>query len=205
MVSTKRKSKAKSTDKPVPVDRPRLQALTGSDKRDFSLILLNQVINTIWCGSNCSEEQKDQLVQFGLAMMEEIGPRDGIEGMLAAQMAAVHCAALDCFRRSASPDQTFAGRDMSLRYGTRLSRLFTEQIAALEKYRGKGQQTVVVERVNVGEGGRAVVGNVSGGEGQTSNREELPHAKALGHAQEPTLPSADEKGDALPVAGDAER
>ena len=41
---------------------------------------------------------------------------------------------------------------MALRYGTRLSRLFTEQIAALEKYRGKGQQTVVVKRADVGQG-----------------------------------------------------
>lgn len=197
--------KPKRSDKPVPLDEPRLQALSGSDNRDFSLTLLNQVLNTIWVGSECPEDRKDQLVQFGLGAMGEIAPKDGIEGMLAAQMVAVHSAAQECFRRAAIPEQTFAGRDMALRYGTRLSRLFTDQIAALEKYRGKGQQTVIVKRVDVGQGGQAIVGNVSGGEGQTSNREEQPHAKAVAHAPEPTVPCPDEAREAMPIARDAER
>ncbi len=104
-------------------------------------------------------------MQFGVGAMREIAPRDGVEGLLAAQMVAVHAAAQECFRRAAIPEQTFQGRDMALRHGTRLSRLFTEQMAALQKYRGKGQQTVVVKRVNVGEGGQAIVGNVTRGEG----------------------------------------
>ena len=129
-------------------------------------MLLNQAVSTLWYGSECPEDTKQRLMQFGIGAMEEIAPRDGVEGLLAAQMVAVHAAAQECFRRAAIPEQTFQGRDMALRHGTRLSRLFTEQMTALQKYRGKGQQMVVVKRVNVGEGGQAIVGNVSRGEGK---------------------------------------
>jgi hypothetical protein len=43
---------------------------------------------------------------------------------------------------------------------TRLSRTYLAQMDALKKYRVKAQQTVRVERVNVQEGGQAIVGNV---------------------------------------------
>ena len=46
-------------------------------------------------------------------------------------------------------------------------RLFTEQLEAMAKLKGKsGQQRVVVEHVNVAAGGQAIVGTViPGGEG----------------------------------------
>ena len=161
----KRKS-GTSFKQPVPVDQSLVKPLTGSDNSDFSVTLLNQALGTIWFGSECPDDAKQRLMQFGVGAMREIAPRDGVEGLLASQMVAVHAAAQECFRRAAIAEQTFAGRDMALRHGTRLARLFAEQMAALQKYRGKGQQTVVVKRVNVGEGGQAIVGNVSRGEGQ---------------------------------------
>jgi len=43
--------------------------------------------------------------------------------------------------------------------------LYVKQLAALDKHRGKGQQKVTVEHVNVASGGQAIVGNVSHGGG----------------------------------------
>ena len=37
--------------------------------------------------------------------------RDVVEAMLAAQMVATHEAAMECFRRAALAEQTFAGRE----------------------------------------------------------------------------------------------
>ena len=45
----------------------------------------------------------------------------------------------------------------------RLARTFAAQMEALKRYRSKGEQRVYVERVNVSEGGQAVIGNVSHG------------------------------------------
>ena len=39
-------------------------------------------------------------------------------------------------------------------------RTFTTKMEALKRYRSKGNQRIVVERVNVSEGGQAIVGNV---------------------------------------------
>ena len=47
----------------------------------------------------------------------------------------------------------------------RLARTFAAQVEALKRYRSKGEQRVVVERVTVNEGGQAVVGNIGRGEG----------------------------------------
>lgn len=81
--------------------------------------------------------------------------------MLAAQMVGVHLAAMDCMARALHPSQSFAGRELNLKHGAKLSRIYAEQVAALDKHRRKGQQTVTVEHVHVHDGGQAIVGNVS--------------------------------------------
>lgn len=75
-------------------------------------------------------------------------------------MVAVHFAAMECYRRAAIPNQTFEGREMALRHGEKLSRVYNEQMEALRRHRGKGQQKVTVKHVHVHEGGQAIVGNV---------------------------------------------
>jgi hypothetical protein len=81
--------------------------------------------------------------------------------MLAVQMIATHEAATECLRRSMLPDQTFAGRDQTLRHAAKLMGIYERQLAALDKRRGRGQQSVTVKYVHVGQGGQAIVGNVS--------------------------------------------
>lgn len=100
-----------------------------------------------------------------IALLDELEPVDGPEAMLAAQMVAVHLAAMDCMARAMHPSQSFAGRELNLKHGAKLSRIYAEQVAALDKHRRKGQQTVTVEHVHVHEGGQAIVGNVAAKEG----------------------------------------
>lgn len=50
--------------------------------------------------------------------------------------------------------------DMNTNRATKLMRTFTAQVEALQKLRGKGQQTVRVEHVTVNAGGQAIVGHV---------------------------------------------
>ena len=88
--------------------------------------------------------------------------------MLAVQMVATHEAALECFRRAALSEQTFAGRELGLKYADKLVRSFAALTDALNRHRGKGQQLVRVEHVHVHPGGQAIVGAVTqGGEGAT--------------------------------------
>jgi hypothetical protein len=98
-----------------------------------------------------------------LVLLEGIGPQDEIEGLLAVQMAATHNAALECLRRAMISEQSLVGRDHNLKHGAKLMALYVQQVAALDKRRGKGQQKVTVEYVNVESGGQAIVGHVEQG------------------------------------------
>jgi hypothetical protein len=126
-------------------------------------------------------------LNFMLAMVKGIEPRDQIEAMLAAQMAAVHNATM-----------TFAGRlnridniqqqDSAERAFNKLARTFAAQVEALKRYRTGGQQKVTVEHVTVNAGGQAIVGSVaSPGVGLSPKSEDQSHA--ITYAPGESLPS----------------
>jgi hypothetical protein len=93
-------------------------------------------------------------------MINNIDPQDDIEAMLAAQMVAIQLMSMDCATKALSDTVTFEGRELNLNYSSKLMRTFTNQIATLDKHRGKGQQKMTVEHVHVNEGGQAIIGNV---------------------------------------------
>jgi hypothetical protein len=96
---------------------------------------------------------------FVLAVIRSVEPRDELEAMLAAQMGAVHVATMAMARRLTHVE-TIPQQDAAERALNKLARTFAAQIEALRRYRSGGQQTVVVQHVNVADGGQAIVGNV---------------------------------------------
>lgn len=58
----------------------------------------------------------------------DIAPRDTLEGMLAAQMVAVHSASLDCLRRAAEAGAADRAREADLRHAARLLNVFQRQM-----------------------------------------------------------------------------
>src|SRR5262249_28623851 len=97
-----------------------------------------------------------------LAAIRGINPRDEVESMLAAQMAAVHVATMTFVRRLASTE-IIAEADSAERVLNKLARTFATQVEALKRYRTGGEQRVTVEHVHVHSGGQAIVGNVAPG------------------------------------------
>ena len=95
-----------------------------------------------------------------LAVIAGIEPRDEMEAMLAAQMAAVHRATLT-FARRLNHIENIPQQDSAERAFNKLARTFTAQMEALKRYRTGGEQKVTVQHVTVNEGGQAVVGHVS--------------------------------------------
>ena len=95
------------------------------------------------------------------AFLAEIGPRTGLEAMLAVQMIGVHEAAT-VFLRRAQPDRdTGDEAEANVQRAVRLMRLFNEQIGVMAKLKGTAsQQKVTVEHVHVHQGGQAIVGAV---------------------------------------------
>jgi hypothetical protein len=145
---------------------------------------LSEIAELIWIPPGLSEDERNARVLRALELYEDLKPVGSAEGMLAAQMVATHTTALDCLRRAAIQDQTFEGRDMSLKHAQKLMALYVQQLTALDKHRGKGQQKVTVEHVNVQAGGQAIVGSVKMGK---RGKDEKQGPKAVEHKPEVPL------------------
>ena len=98
-----------------------LKHLGGSRSDDWNNILANQAINTLWL-KHSDEETRDQQYDATLFALIGIGPRDELEGMIAAQLLAAHNAAMECYRRAMLAEQTFEARRENLSQANKLSR-----------------------------------------------------------------------------------
>jgi len=213
MAETKaRPRKAKPPPEPASDPREHLkdwrdkENLSGSDAAEFSFVLANQVAGALAYGADPDPVMKGTQQLAAFAALAGARPADPLEGMLAAQMVAVHDAAMSCLRRANVPGQTFEARRMNLDMANRLSRTYATLLEALDKRRGKGQPQVVrVERVNVEAGGQAIVGAVShpgrGGGGDATGTDGRARAPAaLAHEPGTPLRGADPEREPVPVA-----
>jgi hypothetical protein len=178
-----------------------LMRALGTSDLDFHNGLMNQLIGA---SATCEGRPSVEGANFMLAVIKGIQPRDQVESMLAAQMAAVHAASMSMARQLATA-QNLPQQDSAERGLTKLMRTFAAQVEALKSYRSKGEQKMTVQHVHVAEGGQAIVGNVSasaGGVGERKKPEVRPHA--LGYAPRVEMPRQIEaEREAMPVAGSA--
>jgi hypothetical protein len=154
--------------------------------------------------ANASKEGQasESGLNFMLSVVKGIERRDQIEAMLAAQMAALHMALMTCARRLANAE-TIPQQDSAQNAFNKLARTFAALVEALKRHRSGGEQRMIVQHVNVAEGGQAIVGNVSTpGVGANEKAKEQPHA--LGYAPGIEVPRQIEAERAtVPVASDA--
>ena len=157
------KTEQKGKTQKVVIDHPHpptggtlLMSALGTVSPEFVDPLVNQLANSV---SKGQEPNVDGL-NFMLSVINGIEPRDEIEAMLAAQMAAVHMATMT-FARRLNHVENIPQQDSAERAFNKFARTFTTQMEALKRYRTGGQQKVTVEHVTVNEGGQAIVGNIT--------------------------------------------
>ena len=128
----------------------------GVPDRDAMHGILRQLVKASVSG----EKPDPATLAFMISMVESIKPRDSVEAMLVAQMVSVHVMAMRCAHHLATAEdvarQESAGRALG-----RLARTFPAQIEALNRYRCNGEPAITVQNVSVGDGGKAIVGNVT--------------------------------------------
>ncbi len=141
-----------------------------------SLLLMNALgttepafLNFCW-GRSLTPERKAAKSMSAVSTSCLLEPKDQVEAMLGAQMAAVHMATMTFARRLAHVEN-IPQQDSAERAFNKLARTFAMQMEALKRYRMGGQQKVTVEHVTVHDGGQAIVGSVGIGEGQRKNKE----------------------------------
>jgi hypothetical protein len=132
-----------------------LMRALGTTDFDFYSGLIGQLVN-----ASKEKEASESGTNFMLSVIKGIEPRDQIEAMLAAQMAAAHMASMTFARRLAHVE-TIPQQDSAERAFNKLARTFAAQMTALKDYRSRGEQRMVVQHVNVADGGQAIVGNVN--------------------------------------------
>jgi hypothetical protein len=182
-----------------------LKDIGGSRSDHWNNIVVNQAVNSLWL-KHSDKETRDRQYKATVSALIGIGPKDEIEGMIAAQLLAAHHAAMECYRRAMLGEQTFEGRRENLGQANKLSRTHAVLVEALNRHRGKGQQKVTVEHVHVHSGGQAVVGMIETPRaGSQPKSEDQAYAKQITHAPQPAMRSPNPEREPVPVAGDAER
>jgi hypothetical protein len=146
-----------SIDHPDPEIGEQLMADTlGVADREAMHGIIRQLVK-----ASVNGESPDEVnLSFMISMVKSIKPRDSIEAMLVAQMVSVHVMAMRCAHHLANADD-LAQHDSAARALGRLARTFPAQIEALNRYRSHGEPAITVQNVSVGDGGKAIVGNVT--------------------------------------------
>ncbi len=137
----------------------------GTADFDLQAHLLEQITRTFKGVASENDQDKEAYVvalNRAMAILSGIQPQDELEAMLATQMIGVHNMAMNYMGKATRTDRV----DFMSTYmngATKSLRTFVAQMEALKKYRSGGQQKIVVEHVNVSEGGQAIVGVVNQG------------------------------------------
>ena len=124
---------------------------------------LDEISSLLWFPEGLDEAAAHARIIKAVKLFESIKPADGMEAMLAMQMVGAHSAAMECLRRAMVPAQSFEGRASKLGHAQKMMSLYARQLVALDKHRGKREQTVTVKHVHVASGGQAIIGNVESG------------------------------------------
>ena len=143
---------------PQPQQSNGLAALPSGE---ISSLLVRQALQSLPYSADISARDDASNKAAAIDLMEALEPKDAIEGMLSAQIVGLHNMTMDCMRRaqiSTGPD-----RESLLNQLNKTSRTFGLLVETLNKHRGKGRQTMVVEHVHVHQGGQAIVGHVEAG------------------------------------------
>jgi hypothetical protein len=137
-------------------------SIKDNDKKKLQLsnALLKQVI---MAGYNNDNQQK--ILDHALVSINDIKPKDAVEAMLASQMVATHNAAMQNLARANGLLNSKVYKEIELgskafNVANKLTRTYTMQIEALQRYRGKGAQKMVIEHVNINSGGKAIIGSI---------------------------------------------
>jgi hypothetical protein len=199
-----RAPRMKVSEKEIAFDHPEpavaqilLMKALGTGDFEFLHGILDQLENAT-AGDTVNERE----LNFMLAVVKGVEPRDQVEAMLAAQMAVVHIATM-AFARRLARGECPLDTEGPERAFPKLARTFAAQVEALKRYRGKGERKAMGEGVELKAGGRGVVGAPPAAD-NSSKANGHSHERAT-HAPQPAMRSPNSERSTVPVTSDAER
>jgi hypothetical protein len=152
----------------------------GTKDPDFLFGLIHQVAN-----AGSKGEYPDELgFKFILAFIRDREPRDHIDAMLTAQAAATHVAVMRAANRLAHAE-SLQERDSAERIYNKLTRTFTMQVEALQRYRATTKEKAIVQLVPGSDGSLANIGNVTGPAPEIARKKPMRTRPVLSVARRP--------------------
>src|SRR5215218_3472038 len=116
----------------------------GTVDPDFQAGLVHQLADVSRTDAGVDERE----LNFLSSVVKSIKPRDELESMLAAQMAAVHSASMKAAGRLARADD-MPRYEVAQRAFNKLTRTFSMQLEALKRHRSNGEQKVTVQHIDL--------------------------------------------------------
>ena len=126
---------------------------------DVVKAIMSPLINLI---GNRDGDDAGSALNKSITLIAASNPKNQLELMLATQLAMTH---ITLSKSARLLDQNYKDVQTINSLGnlyTKLSRLGIDQINTLERMKGKGQQKIIVEKVNIEAGGQAAIGVYEG-------------------------------------------
>ena len=126
---------------------------------DVVKAIMSPLINLI---ANQDSDDVGSALNKSITLIAASDPKNQLELMLATQLAMTH---ITLGKSARILDQNYKDVQTINSLGnqyTKLSRLGIDQINTLERMKGKGQQKIIVEKVNIEAGGQAAIGVYEG-------------------------------------------
>ena len=131
---------------------------------DVIKAIMSPLVNLIRSQANSdSSSSFDNEFNKSVTLIAASDPRNQLELMLATQLAMTH---VTLGKSAQLLDKNYSEVETINSLGnlyTKLSRLGIDQINTLERMKGKGQQKIIVEKINIEAGGQAAIGVYEGG------------------------------------------
>lgn len=131
-----------------------MKKLTGTHDNELAESICRSAVEAM-----PKADENDQHINTVYQALADFEPKDAIEAKLCLQSTTLYAQGMQYLSKAerANMPQT---ADMFMRFAVKLLRLHNETIEALNRHRRKGEQKVVVQHVNVENGGKAIVGNL---------------------------------------------
>ena len=171
-------------------------ALLADALGSADVVFVDGILNQLANASRTGEDLDALELNFMVATVQAVGPRDPTEALLAIQMAAIHNATMAAARRL-NHTTTITQQDSASNMLNKLARTFSAQVETLKRYRADGEQKVTVQHQHVNVSANQAVVGISQGGGGAHEKSSQSHAPSeagqsgpalLGHEQAVGLP-----------------
>lgn len=176
---------------------PEMAEATGSDDLHIVDARVEELAEALWMGGGRNADNVEARKMSALQALKDFDPHDELERQLATLMIATKSAAMDSYRAALNLSNNLMRRDADLRHAERLTGTFTKLAATFDKHRRNGEQHITVERVEVSDGGQAIVGNVrTGGSPKKKPKRKKPRPYRE-HEQNWDIPGPEDEPEAI--------